>query len=81
MAGTAAYSANQKEISKKYVLFANYISEINNIQVDDIHGINAVMLMFNLIEYNDIHSKKSGRLWQYSRIEPSLDYCYYWLIL
>ena len=29
-----------------------------------------VMLIHNLIEYSDIYSKKSGRLWQYYRDEP-----------
>ena len=31
------------------------------------------MPMYNLIEYRDIYSKKSGSLWQYYRDEPALD--------
>ena len=38
------------------------ISEINNTQVDDVHDIDLVIPMYNLIEYSDIYSKTSGNL-------------------
>ena len=31
------------------------------------------MLMYNLIEYNDVYSKTSGSSWQYYGDEPALD--------
>ena len=31
------------------------------------------MPMYNLIEYSDAYSKKSGSLWQYYSDEPALD--------
>ena len=31
------------------------------------------MLMYNVIQYSDIYSKTSGRLWQYYKDEPALD--------
>ena len=30
--------------------------------------------MYNLIEYSDTYSKISGGLWQYYRVEPTLDH-------
>ena len=41
---------------------ANYISEINNTQIDNAKGIHVVMPMYNLIEYSDNYSKTSGSL-------------------
>ena len=31
------------------------MSEVNNTQVDDVHDIDVVMPMYNLIEYSDIY--------------------------
>ena len=42
-------------------------------QVDDAHDIDAVMLMYNLMEYTDNYSKTSEILWQYCRDEQALD--------
>ena len=39
----------------------------------DQSSIYLVMLMYNLIEYNDNYLKKSGSLWQHNRDEPSLN--------
>ena len=50
--------------------FTNYISEINNTQVDNAKDIDIVMPMYNLIEYSDNYAKTSGSLWQYFRDEP-----------
>ena len=37
--------------------------EINNIQVDNAKDIDIVIPLYNLIEYSDNYSKKSGSLW------------------
>ena len=50
--------------------FTNFISEINNTQVDNAKDINIVMSMYNLIEYRDNYAKTTGSLWQYFRDEP-----------
>ena len=47
---------------KNCAQFTNFISEINNTQIDNAKGIDVVMLMFNLIEYSDNYSKTSGSL-------------------
>ena len=42
-------------------------------QVDDAHDIDLVMPTYNLIEYNDNHTKTARTLWQYCRDEPTLN--------
>ena len=51
----------------------NFISEINNKQIDNAKDIDIVMPMYNLIEYSDHYSKTSGSLWHYYRDEPFLN--------
>ena len=51
--------ANKEVIFKNCGLFTNYISRINNTQVDDAHGINVIISMYNSIEYSDSYSKTS----------------------
>ena len=71
-AGTAAALNNGKNIIiKKCAPFIDCINEINDTQIDNAKDTDVVMLMYNLIEYND--SKTSVRLWQYYRDEPFLD--------
>ena len=41
-------------------------------EVDDAHDIDAVMSLYNVIEYSDNYSKTSGILWQYCRDKPAL---------
>ena len=53
--------------------FTNYISEINNTQVDNAKDIDIVMPMYNLIEYSDNYSKTSGSLWQYCKDIPAVN--------
>ena len=50
-----------------------FISEIKNKEMDHAKYIDLVMLMYNLREYNENYSKKSGSLWQYYRDEPFLN--------
>ena len=49
----------------------NWISEINNTQIDNAKYIDIVMPMYNLIEYSDNYSKTSGSLWQYCSDETN----------
>ena len=72
-AGAPVNKTNKKVTFKNSAQFTNYISEINNTQVDDAQDIDTVMPMYKLIEYSDIYSKTSGSLWQYHRDEPALD--------
>ena len=41
--------------------------------MDHAKYIDVVMLMYNLREYDENYSKKSGSLWQYYRDEPFLN--------
>ena len=53
----------QKEvIFKNCTPFTDCISEINNTQMDNAKNIYVVMPMYNLIEYGNNYSKRSGRL-------------------
>ena len=42
--------------------FTDCISEINNTQIENANYIDVVMPMYNLIEYSDNYSKRSGSL-------------------
>ena len=75
---TAAEGANPNNRKKKVAFktcapFIDFISRINNTQVDDAHDIDAVMSMYNLTEYTDNYSETSGCLWQFYRDEPALN--------
>ena len=72
-AGVAVNNTDQKVIFKNCATFTTFISEINNTQLDDDQDIDIVMPMYNLIEYSDAYSKKSGSLQHYYRDEHSLD--------
>ena len=62
---------NKGVIFKNCVPFTNCKSEINNTEIDNAKDIDIVMPMFNLIEYSDNYSKRSGSLWQYYRDKPT----------
>ena len=66
-------NVNKKVIFKNCVPFTNYISEINNTQVDNAKETDIVMAMYNLLEYTDNYSKTSGSLWQYCKDIPAVD--------
>ena len=57
-------------VFKKYAPFINFMSEINNTQIDN--DIDVLIPMYNLIEYSDNYSKASGSLWQYYKDKPAL---------
>ena len=60
--GAAATNTKKNVIFKNCTIFTNFISEINNIQVDNAKDIDIVMQMYNLIEYRDNYSKTSRSL-------------------
>ena len=68
--GAAVYNNNKKVIFKNCAPFTNYISEINNTQVDNAKDLDIVMPMYNLIEYSDNYTKTTGSLWQYCKDIP-----------
>ena len=51
-ASAAVNNTNKKVTFKNCAPYTDYITEINNTQVDDAQKIDAVMLMYNLIEYS-----------------------------
>ena len=72
-ANAADRQADERDKSvefKNYTPFTNFISEINNTQIDNAKDIDIVTPMYNLIEYSDNYAKTSGSLWQYFRDEP-----------
>ena len=58
-------------VFKNFAPYTNWISEINNTQVDNAKDMDIVMPMYNLIEYSDNDAKTSGFLWQCYRDEPN----------
>ena len=73
MADTDANNTDKKVIFKNCDPFTDCISKINNTQVNNVKYIDIVMLMYNLIEYNNNYSKTSGSLWQYCKDIPAVN--------
>ena len=71
--GAAANNTNKKVIFKNCAPFTDCISKINNTQVDNAKDIDIVMPMYNLIEYSNNYSKKSGSLWRYCKDIPAVN--------
>ena len=71
--GVTANNNNKKVIFKNCAPLTNCISEINNTDLDNAQDLDIVMPMYNLIEYNDNYSKKSGSLWQYCKDIPAVN--------
>ena len=73
----AAKKLDEREkgvIFKNCARFADCMTEINNTQIDKAKNIDAVMPMYNLIEYNNNNNSKiAGSSWQYYRYEPNND--------
>ena len=70
-AGAAVNNTNKKVIFKNSAPFTNFISEINNRQIDNAKDIDIVMPMYNFIEYSDNYAKTTGNLWQYCKDIPA----------
>ena len=47
------------------------MSKINGVQIDNAKDLDAVMSMYNLLEYSKNYRKTTGSLWNYYRDEPS----------
>ena len=62
---------NKGVIFKNCAPFINYISEINNTQIDNAKDLDIVILIYSLIEYSHNYSKTSGSLWRYYRDDPN----------
>ena len=71
--GATVNNTNREVILKNCASITDCITEIINIQVDDAQNIDAVMPMYNLIEYSDVYSKTSESLWQNYWDEPALN--------
>ena len=69
--GAAADNTNEKVIFKNCAPFTDFISEINNTQIDNAKDIDIVMSVYNLIEYSDNYVKTTGTLWQYCKDIPA----------
>ena len=72
-AAGVAVNNNNRKYFKNCAPFTNFISEINNTQVDNAKDIDIVMPMYNLIEYSDNYAKTTGSLWQYCKDIPAQD--------
>ena len=71
--GTAVSNTNKKVIFKNCAPFTNWISKINNTQIDNAEYIDIIMQLYNLIEYSNNYSKTSGSLWQFCKDIPAVD--------
>ena len=60
---------NTKVAFKNCGPFRKCRTEINETFIDEAEHINITMPMYNLIEYSDNYSDKSGSLWQFKRDE------------
>ena len=58
---------NIQVVFKNCAQFANYINEKNNTQIDNAKDSDAVMPLYNLMDYRDNYSKTSGCLSHYYR--------------
>ena len=61
---------DKQAVVKTHAPFIDCISEIDNIQVDNAKEVDLVMLMYNVIEYSDNHSKIFGSLYQFCSDDP-----------
>ena len=70
-AARRADERNKGVTFKNCAPFTKCISRINNTDIDNVHDLDIVMPMYNLIEYSDNYSKTSGSLWQYYKNDPN----------
>ena len=79
VAKTAAADAdaNNENIKGKFkncAAFTDCKVKKNNPQVGNAKNTDVVMPIYNLIEYNDNYSKRSGILWSYCKNKPTKFY-------
>ena len=70
-AARRADERNKGVTFKNCAPFTKCINRINNTDIDNVHDIDIVMLICNLIEYSDNYSKACGSLWQYYKDDPN----------
>ena len=64
-AARQADERNKGVTFKNCAPFTKCISRINNTDIDNVHDIDIVMPMYNLVEYSDNYPTTSGSLWGY----------------
>ena len=62
---------NKAVTFKSNAPFINCISKINGVQIDNAEDLDALMPMYNLLQYSKNYKKTTGSLWNYYRDEPS----------
>ena len=74
MTGSKCYWGRSRRCKKKAANIINNkqaiygcVTELNNIEVDKTKDLHIVMLMHNLIKYNNNYSKASGSVYQFCR--------------
>ena len=60
---------NKQAIIQNCVPFTKWMTEIHNVQADNVKDLDVVMPIYNLIEYGDNYSKGSGSFYQFCRDE------------
>ena len=68
-----ANNTNKKVIFKNCAPFTNWISEINNTQVDNAKDIDVIAPLYNLLEYTPLYEKASVSLFQYCKDITAVD--------
>ena len=64
-------SCNRKLAFKNNAPFINCISKINGVLIENAKDLDAVIPMYNFLEYCKNYRKITGSLWSYYRDEPS----------
>ena len=54
---------NRRVMFTNFIPFTNFLSKIDNTQIDNGEGLDLVLPMYSLIEYSDNYSEKSASLW------------------
>ena len=62
---------NKAVAFKNNALFINYISKIDDVQIDNAKDLDIVMPMYNLLQHCKNYRKITGSLWNYYRDQPS----------
>ena len=62
---------NKAAAFKNNAPFINCISKINGVKIDNTEDLDAVIPMYNLLEYTKNYEKTTGSLWNYYRDEPT----------
>ena len=64
---------NKIVIFKNCAPFTDCLNELNNTQIDNAKYIDAVMPIYNLIQYSNMYLKISSSLWRYYRGDPNVN--------